>query len=160
VRWQLGALVSGLLLSPWSARAEPARFALQSGIWGLGPSAQHALTVDLELRPGVRWWWVRPLGGFLQSTDGTQYVYAGVLLEIPLVWGVTLSPGFAPGIRTVDGERNFGSHLLFRSSVELGFPLSLGLRGLVSFAHISNGKLAAPNPGIEILCFGLEVDLE
>src|SRR4029078_7632577 len=99
------ALVSGLLLSPWSARAEPARFALQSGIWGLGPSAQHALTVDLELRPGVRWWWVRPLGGFLQSTDGTQYVYAGVLLEIPLVWGVTLSPGFAPGICTVGGER-------------------------------------------------------
>ena len=73
---------------------------------------------------------------------------------------MTLSPGFAPGIRTVDGERNFGSHLLFKSSVELGVPLSVGLRGVVSFAHISNAKLGTPNPGIEILLFGLEVELE
>jgi len=152
--------VTGLLLSPWLARAEPARFALQGGQWGIGPTAEHALAVDLELRPGVRWWWVRPTIGFLQSTDGTQLVFAGVLLEIPLVWGVTLSPGFAPAIRTVDGTQNLGSHLLFRSSVELGLPLSPGLRGIVSFAHISNGKLATPNPGIEILAFGFEVDLE
>ena len=152
--------MTGLLLSPWSAPAEPAHFALQGGAWGLGPHAQHALAVDLELRPGGRWWWVRPTGGFLQSTDGTQYLYAGVLLEIPLVWGLTLSPGFAPGIRTMDGERNFGSHLLFRSSVELAVPVSPGLRALVSFAHISNGKLAAPNPGIEILFVGVEVGLE
>ena len=152
--------MTGLLLSPWLARAEPARFALQGGQWGIGPTAEHALAVDLELRPGVRWWWVRPTIGFLQSTDGTQLVFGGVLLEIPLVWGVTLSPGFAPGIRTVDGMQNLGSHLLFRSSVELGLPLSAGLRGIVSFAHISNAKLAKPNPGIEILALGFEVDLE
>jgi len=160
VRWRLGVLVTGLLLSPWPARAEPVRFAFQGGQWGLGPNAEHALAVDLELRPGVRWWWVRPAAGFLQSTDGTQYVYGGVLLEIPLVWGVTLSPGFAPGIRTVDGKKNLGSPLLFRSSVELGLPLFPGLRGVVSFAHISNGKLATPNPGIETLLFGVELDLE
>lgn len=152
--------MTGLLLSPWLARAEPARFAFQAGQWGLGPNAEHAVAVDLELRPGLRWWWVRPTFGFVQSTDGTQYVFGGVLLEIPLVWGVTLSPGFAPGIRTVDGMQNFGSRLLFRSSVELGLPLFPGLRGLVSFAHISNAKLAKPNPGIELLLFGLELDLE
>jgi hypothetical protein len=31
---------------------------------------------------------------------------------------------------------------------------------VVSFAHISNGKLAKPNPGIELLLFGVELDLE
>ncbi len=159
MRWRLGVLVTGLLLSR-VAGAEPARFALQGGYWGLGATAEHALTVQLELRPGIHWWWVRPTGGLLQSTDGTQYVFAGVLLDIPLAWGMTLSPGFAPGIRTVDGTRDFGSHLLFKSSVELGFPLFPGLRGLVSFAHLSNGKLATPNPGIELLLFGLEVALE
>jgi hypothetical protein len=56
--------------------------------------------------------------------------------------------------------QNFGSRLLFRSSVELGLPLFPGLRGLVSFAHISNAKLAKPNPGIELLLLGLELDLE
>ena len=160
MRWRLGVLLTGLLLSPRLVRAEPARFAFQAGYWGLGPTAEHALSVQLELRPGVRWWWVRPTGGLLQSSDGTQYVFAGVLLEIPLAWGLTLSPGFAPGLRTVEGSRNFGSMLLFKSSVELGLPLFPGLRGLVSFAHISNGKLATPNPGIELLLFGLEVSLE
>jgi len=159
VRWQLGALAIGLLVSRVSG-AEPARFALQGGQWGLGPTAEHAVAVQLELRPGVHWWWVRPVGGLVQSTDGTQFVYAGVLLDIPLALGLTLSPGFAPGIRTVDGTRDFGSRLLFKSSVELGVPLFPGLRGLVSFAHISNGKLATPNPGIELLLFGLEVALE
>jgi len=152
--------VTGLLLSPLLALAVPARFAFQGGQWGLGPNAEHALAVDLELRPGVRWWWVRPTFGFVQSTDGTQYVFGGVLLEIPLVWGVTLSPGFAPGIRTVDGKQNFGSRVLFKSSVELEVPVFPGLRGVVSFAHISNARLAKPNPGIEILLFGVELDLE
>jgi hypothetical protein len=159
VRLQLVVLATGLLLSR-VAGAEPARFAMQGGYWGLGPNAEHALMVQLELRPGIRWWWVRPTGGLLQSGDGTQLAFVGVLLEIPLVWGVTLSPGFAPGIRTVDGARDFGSRVLFKSSVELGFPLLPGLRGLVSFAHVSNGKLAKPNPGIELLLFGLEVALE
>ncbi|HET9157561.1 MAG TPA: acyloxyacyl hydrolase [Myxococcaceae bacterium] len=160
MRWRLGVLVTGLLLCPWVTRAEPARFAFQGGQWGLGPNAEHALAVDLELRPGVRWWWVRPTFGFLQSTDGTQFVFGGALLEIPLVWGVTLSPGFAPGIRTVNGQQNLGSPVLFKSSVELGLPLFPGMRGLVSFAHISNAKLAKPNPGIEMLLFGVELDLE
>ena len=120
-RW-LGVLVTGLLLAPWLARAEPARFSMQAGYWGIGPNAEHALAVQLELRPGVRWWWVRPTGGLLQATDGTQLVFVGVLLEIPLLWGVTLAPGFAPGIRTVDGTRDFGSHLLFKTSVEVGVP--------------------------------------
>ena len=160
MRWRLGVLVTGLMLSPWMVRAEPPAFSMQAGYWGLGPNAEHALAVQLELRLGVRWWWVRPTAGLLQSTDGTQYVFAGVLLEIPLFWGLTLSPGFAPGIRTMDGQRDLGSLVLFKSSVELGLPLFPGLRGLVSFAHISNGKLAKPNPGIELILFGLELQLE
>lgn len=159
MRWQLGVGVAGLLACA-PVRAEPAHVALQAGQWGLGTSAEHQLSMQLELRPGVRWWWVRPTGGLLQSTDGTQYVFVGALLEIPIVWGVTLSPAFAPGIRTVAGTRNFGSALLFKSSIELGLPIAPGLRALVGFAHISNGKLATPNPGIEILSVGVELALE
>ena len=152
--------MTGLLLAPWPAPGEPARFAMQAGTYGLGPGAEHALSVQLELRPGVRWWWVRPTGGFLQSQDGTQYLFAGALLEVPLPLGLTVAPGFAPGIRTVNGTRNLGSALLFKSSVELGLSITPGLRALMSFAHISNGKLAAPNPGVELLMFGVEVSLE
>ena len=152
--------MTGLLLSPWLARAEPARFALQGGYWGLRANEAHEVAVQLELRPGVRWWWVRPTAGLLQSSEGTQYLFAGVLLEIPIWAGVTVSPGFAPGLRTLDGQRDLGSVVLFKSSVELGVPLAPGLRALASFAHISNAKLGTPNPGIETFLFGLEVELE
>ena len=159
MKWRLGVLTTGLLVSA-VARAQPPEAALEAGQWGLGSSAEHAFALQLELRPGVRWWWVRPVAGFLQSTDGTQMIFGGVLIDVPLFWGVTLSPGFAPVIRIVDGTRNFGSHLLFKSSIELGVPLLPGMRALVSFAHVSNGKLAKPNPGIEMLMFGVELALE
>ena len=159
MRWRLGVLATGLLVSA-GARSQPFEAALECGQWGLGPTAEHALALQVELRPGVRWWWVRPVAGFLQSTDGTQMIYGGVLLDIPILPGVTLSPGFAPMIRFVDGTRDFGSHLLFKTSIELGVPLLPGLRALANFAHISNGKLAKPNPGIEMLMFGVELALE
>lgn len=160
MRRQLGLLVAGLLLCSALARAEPAHVSLAAGMWGLHSDEPHEVTVQLELRPGLRWWWVRPTAGLLQSTEGTQYVFGGVLLEIPIAAGITLSGGFAPGIRTVDGKRNLGSHLLFKSSAELAAPLTPGLRVLVSFTHLSNGKLAKPNPGIEMLLIGFEVALE
>lgn len=160
MRWRFGVLVSGLLLSSAAADAEPARAALAAGGWGLHSQEPHELGLQLEIRPGVRWWWVRPTVGLLQSTEGTQVWFAGFLLEIPIAWGVTLSPGLAPGIRTLNGKRNLGSALLFKSSVELAAPLTPGLRVLMSFAHVSNGKLATPNPGIEMLLLGFEVDLE
>lgn len=152
--------MAGLLLSSTGAGAEPAHAALAAGGWGLHPQEPHELGLQLELRPGLRWWWVRPTAGLLQSSEGTQIWFAGFLLEIPIAWGITLSPGFAPGLRTLDGQRNLGSVLLFKSSVELAGPIAPGLRGLVSFAHVSNGKLAKPNPGIEMLLVGFEVALE
>ncbi len=152
--------MAGLLLCSVPGRTEPAHAALAAGYWGLRNNEPHELAVQLELRPGVRWWWIRPTAGLLQSTDGTQYVFGGVLLEVPLFSGLTLSPGFAPGLRTVNGVRNMGSVVLFKSSLELAAPLTPGLRALVSFAHISNGKLGKPNPGVETLLVGLEVALE
>jgi lipid A 3-O-deacylase len=152
--------VTGLLLASRPAWAEPAHFAFQGGWWGLGPNAEHSFAAQLEFRPGVRWWWVRPTGGLLQSDDGTQYWFAGAFLEIPLPLGFTLAPGFAPGLRTVNGTKNLGSVLLFKSSVELGLTVLPGLRALASFAHISNGKLSSPNPGVELLMFGVELSLE
>jgi Lipid A 3-O-deacylase (PagL) len=160
VRWQLGVLATGLLLASRAADAEPAHVALSAGYWGLRAHEPHEVAVQLELRPGVRWWWLRPTVGLLQSSEGTQVWFGGVLLEFPLPGGVVIAPGLAAGIRTLDGARNLGSRVLFKSSVELSAPLAPGARVLLSFAHTSNGKLAAPNPGIETLIFGLEVALE
>lgn len=152
--------MTGLLASAAMAEPRPAEVALTGGYWGLRAHEPHELAVQLELRPGVRWWWVRPTTGLLLSSEGTQLLFAGVLLEVPLGAGVTVSPGFAPALRFHNGARNLGSAVLFKSSVELAVPLTPGLRALLCFAHTSNGKLGAPNPGIETLLFGLSAALE
>ena len=103
---------------------------------------------------------MRPTGGVLLSGEGTQYAFAGVVLEVPLPWGLVVAPGFAPGVRYLNGARNLGYPILFKSSIEASAPLAPGLRALVNFAHVSNAKLGKPNPGIETLLFGLELSLE
>jgi len=155
-RWVLIAV----LLASSSARADPGAVGLFGGLWGLRSNEPHEVAIQLEYRFGVHWWWLRPLGGMLLSSEGTQILYAGVLLEIPLPWGIVLAPGFAPGVRVLKGERDLGAAVLFKSSVEMSFPIAPGLRGGLSFSHTSNAKLSHPNPGIETLLLGVQVDLQ
>jgi hypothetical protein len=155
-RWVLIAVLLGSV----PAAAGPGAIGLFGGVWGLRTNEPQEVAVQLEYRMGVHWWWLRPLAGMLLSSEGTQLIYAGLLLEIPLPWGIVVAPGFAPGVRTVNGARDLGSVVLFKSSVELSFPIVPGLRGALSFAHTSNAKLGTPNPGIETLLMGLQVDLQ
>jgi hypothetical protein len=148
-----------VMLSAAPARAEPASFVFSLGQWGLRAHEPNEVAAQLEYRAATRWWWVRPVGGVLLSTEGTQIAFVGVVLEVPLPWHVVLAPGFAPGIRYVNGTRDLGSVVLFKSSVELTAPLVRGLRVGASFSHTSNAKLGHPNPGIETLLGVVQLDL-
>ena len=123
-RW----LLIAVLLGSVPAAADPGALGLFGGVWGLRTNEPQEVAVQLEYRMGVHWWWLRPLAGMLLSSEGTQLIYAGLLLEIPLPWGIVVAPGFAPGVRTVNGARDLGSVVLFKSSVELSFPIVPGLR--------------------------------
>jgi len=154
-RWMLIAV----LLGAAPVRADPGAVGVFAGLWGLRAHEPHEVAVQIEYRFGVHWWWGRPLGGALLSSEGTQILYGGVLLEIPLPLGILLTPGFAPGFRVLRGLRDLGGGILFKSSIEVSFPLAPGLRGALSFSHSSNAKLTAPNPGIETLVIGFELAL-
>ena len=154
-QWVLIAVLLGAV----PVRADPGAVGIFAGVWGLRAHEPHEAAAQIEYRLGVHWWWVRPLGGALLSSEGSQIVYAGVLLEIPLPLGILVSPGFAPGLWVLRGARDLGSALLFKSSIEVSFPLAPGLRGGLNFSHTSNAKLVAPNPGIETLLMGFEIDL-
>jgi Lipid A 3-O-deacylase (PagL) len=155
-RW---VLIS-MLLSSVPAAADPGAVGLFGGMWGLRHNEPHEVAVQVEYRLGVHWWWLRPLGGMLLSSEGTQLLYAGLLLEIRLPWGIVLAPGLAPGVRLVEGKRDLGSVILFKSSFEVSFPIVPGLRGGLNFSHTSNAKLGTPNPGIETLLMGFEIELK
>ena len=148
-----------VLLGAGPVRADPGGVGVFAGLWGLRAHEPHEVAAQIEYRLGVHWWWVRPVGGALLSSEGTQILYAGVLLEFPLPLGIRITPGFAPGVRVLRGLRDLGGGILFKSSLEVSFPVAPGLRGGLSFTHASNAKLASPNPGIETLVMGFEIAL-
>jgi len=95
--------------------------------------------------------------GVLAGSSGGGYLFTGVVLELPLPEGFQLSPGFAPGIVLSQGNRDLGSPIEFRSSIELSRQIVSPVRLFVSFSHLSNGGLTHHNPGVETLMFGFEV---
>jgi len=112
---------ASILLGSASARAEPVSFALSTGQYGLRKEIPHALGIEMEVRPPLRWTVLRPVAGLLTTTGGTAFLYSGVAIEIPLPGGLRLTPGFAPGVVLARGDGDLGSRLEFRSSLELSF---------------------------------------
>ena len=110
-----------------------------------------------EIRGGPFWWQFRLISGALAASDGNFFAYAGVLLDIP-AWSVLhLILSFAPGFSASGTNHYLGFPLIFRSSAEISFRITEGTRLGISFSHMSNGKLAAPNPGVETLSLTVTV---
>jgi lipid A 3-O-deacylase len=94
--------------------------------------------------------------GALAGSSGGGYLFTGFVLELPLPGDVQVSPGFAPGLVLAQGRRDLGSPIEFRSSIELSRALAPPVRLVISFSHISNGRLTHHNPGVETIMWGFQ----
>ncbi|HEY6909172.1 MAG TPA: acyloxyacyl hydrolase [Myxococcales bacterium] len=154
--WPL--LAALLLLAPFRASGEDLlSFAVSTGQLGLRKEIPHALGIDVQVRSPWRWKLIRPLAGVLTSSSGGAYVYSGIVVDIPLPGGLRLSPGFAPGVVLAKGDRELGSPIEFRSSLEISLAPSERLRLGLGLTHISNARLSQHNPGMELLTFSLAI---
>jgi lipid A 3-O-deacylase len=97
------------------------------------------------------------MAGALAASDGNVYGYIGVIADVPVQHVVHLILSFAPGLSASGNDHYLGIPLDFRSTAEVAFAITPGARLGVSFSHMSNGKLAAPNPGVETLSLTLTV---
>ena len=152
------AVATGLLLvGPLRARAElPASISIATGQYGFRKEVPHGLGIELQVRPSWEWNSIRPTVGVLTNSNGGAYVFAGFVVEVPLPLGLQLSPGFAPGVMMAnDNSGHLGFPLEFRSSIEVSLERHDGTRVGVSFMHISNGRMADHNPGVEALMLSL-----
>jgi hypothetical protein len=150
------ALLALSVIPAAGARAELI-FGAWSGPYGLRANQPHEAGFQVEFRLPWQWTVLRPTTGTLIGTGGSAYVFAGVVAELPLVAGLQLNPSFAPGVVLASGERDLGSPIEFRSSIELSAKIFSPLRLALSLSHLSNGGLTHHNPGVEIVMLGLEV---
>ncbi len=136
----------------------PEAAVLSTGFYGLrGPQKWDDGFTGLEVRASPFWWELRFMLGALGASDGNMHVYLGVLADLPAGHIVHLILSFAPALSASGTDHYLGYPLIFRSTVEVSFAITEGSRLGLSFSHLSNGKLAAPNPGVETLSLTLTV---
>jgi len=66
----------------------------------------------------------------------------------------------APGVVLASGNRDLGSPIEFRSSLEVSFVPVQPLRFGIALSHVSNGRLGQHNPGVETLTFNVAIPLK
>jgi len=100
--------------------------------------------------------YLHPNLGLSVNTSGeTSKLYAGFLWEWQAGFGGFLTLGLDlavhDGILDTDRSRvkEFGTRVLFRVPIELGYALSRHQRLSVMFDHISNASLASTNEGLD-----------
>lgn len=100
---------------------------------------------------------IRPvIGATVAPGDRTSFGYADLRWEYS---GDVVFFGFGLGAAVHDGElekgvpgrRGLGSRALFHIPVELGWQFSEQNRVSLYFEHVSNARLAEPNPGMDHL---------
>ena len=113
------AVLAVLLLAASPALAGGTSVGVSSGQYGLRAGLPRELGFQVDLRAPWKWGPVRPVLGVLAGSSGGGYLFTGLVLDLPLPWGMQVSPGFAPGVVLSQGNRDLGSPIEFRSSIEL-----------------------------------------
>ena len=153
--WCGDAQSSSSFKAPWWG---PESATVYGGFYGIrGPEKWEDVFTGLELRGGPFWWELRLISGALAASDGNFFAYAGVLADVPAWNFLHLILSFAPGFSASGTDHYLGYPLIFRSTAEVSFRITDALRLGVGFSHMSNGKLASPNPGVETLSLTLTV---
>jgi len=160
-------LVTFWLLGPSESKAqvfeivdrEPAFVAFGGGVFD-ALDDDTAAQFNLEYRSNRRLWIFKPQGGFMASTDGTIYGYAGFRIDLYFGPRWVLSPSTAIGLYGRGGGKRLGSILEFRSGIELGYRFDDRSRLSAGLFHLSNASVGNTNPGEESIVIFYAVPIQ
>lgn len=107
-----------------------------------------------EMRPVS----LRPALGVMSADDGSLYVYTELKYDLLFGDRLVLTPSFGGGWFNNEGI-DLGHDIEFRSGIELSCRLRNEHRVGVALHHLSNGGIAAKNPGTESLVLTLSIPL-
>jgi hypothetical protein len=153
--WAESEATPSVSQAPWWG---PESAVLYGGFYGLrGPPKWEDVFAGIEVRGGSFWWDLHVISGALAASDGNSFFYLGVIADVPLFNVVHVILSFAPGLSSSGTDHYLGFPLIFRSTGEVAFAVTKDVRLGTSFSHMSNGKLAHSNTGVETLSLTLTV---
>ena len=91
---------------------------------------------------------IRPVTGFMMTTDSASYFYTGVQAEYDL-GKLSITPSFAPGLYHKGDGKDLGHALEFKSEVKIGLDIFENSNLSYSYSHISNNDWGDTNPGTD-----------
>jgi hypothetical protein len=156
VRWAL--LGAGILLGAAAVPAsadddpfllkDPSTLMVGAGSWEVARDNLRTYEFDAALRPDLHLWLIKPQIGVVAAGDGDVVLYAGPMLDYKFTdhWMVTASTSV--GYWT-SGGFDLGSHIEFRSGLDLSYRFANAVRVGIGFYHTSNADISTRNPGSE-----------
>lgn len=149
------ALRSLLALALLSTTAHAASSGPHASIYG---GAFDALSSDSSALLGGEYRFkdqfngLRPVLGAFVTSESAAYAYGGAYWDLPLGTApFVITPGFVAGGYHSGADKDMGSGLQLRSSIEVAYELENGHRLGVAFSHMSNANIGDDNPGAETL---------
>lgn len=114
----------------------------------------------LEFRFAQSIFFWHPLVGTMFTSKGSVYTYGGFRLEIPVGKHVLILPIATVGDYEKGGGKDLGSHVEFKTGIEVNLVFANGVRVGPAFDHISNAGIGKKNPGEENLMLMVSVPLD
>jgi hypothetical protein len=125
---------------------------LQAGAYDISQDDDSATLGAIEYRFRDQFNGLRPVVGFMATTDEATYTYAGAYWDLPLNTApFVITPGFQAGAYSNGDGKDLGYWLQFRSTIEASYEFESGHRLGLGFSHLSNASLGSDNPGTETL---------
>ena len=123
---------------------------LQAGGYDVSQGDDSAALGAIEYRFRDQFNGLRPVVGFMATSDSATYTYAGAYWDLPLNTApFVITPGFQAGAYSQGNGKDLGYGLEFRSTIEAAYEFESGHRLGLGFSHLSNASLGSDNPGTE-----------
>lgn len=129
----------------------PALLSIGSGVFNIVKPSGRTAMLQVEYKWAASVHHIHPFAGFLVTSYGSSYFYAGAVVDVYVNRHLVVTPSFAPGLYFKGKGKNLGFPLEFRSSLGINYQFKNKNRLGIQFYHISNAKLGHKNPGTECL---------
>ena len=93
-----------------------------------------------------------PISGAMITQDNATMLYSGIKGNFE-IGNFIISPSLASGYYDEGDGKDLGSHLEFKSQINLGWKIGNKSNAGLSYSHISNANLGDKNPGANNIAF-------
>lgn len=152
MKWAVAAVVAAALgLASAPSRADdPSQLAVGLGAFDFDHK-QPAGELRAEYRFAQGYYFIKPVIGAFGTSRSSVYAYGGLRADIVLYDHYVIMPVAAVGYYDKGNGKDLGSHLEFKTGVELAYRFDNAMRLGLAFDHISNAGITKRNPGTENL---------